>query len=93
MTLFTHVLKGMKENNEINNGQFGDWDDANHAIDTYAAGEDFDVEPGEMDATIVALNTIIETNGDGLDDAVRMYNEKVWGQQFGDGQVPVAFSG
>ena len=90
-TLFTTVLSGMEDNNEINDSSFSDWNDAEHALDVY--GENFECDEKEMEATKKALNKIIESNGEKYDEAVNEWNMEVWGQTFANNSGPVAFAG
>lgn len=75
--LFSHVLSGMIENNEINDGSFSQWDSANHAIETYADSFDGETSDYEMAETVIAIQKII----DGADpQSVKSeFNELIWG--------------
>ena len=93
-TLFTVVLAGMEDNNNVNQASFSDWDDAAHAIEVYGGnykGEE--PSPAEMAATVEALNRIIRTNGVEYDEAVRAWNIAVWGQNFRDNNGSSPFGG
>lgn len=93
-TLFKHVLSGMEDNNEINGGEFKDWDSAEHAIETYAEDEsNFDCDDAEREITVKALDMIIDSNGEKYEEAVDMWNNAVWGQEFGNESGSVAFDG
>ena len=92
-TLFKEILRGIEDNNDINDASYSDWTDAQHAIDTY--GENFtgECDADEMAHTIKALNIIIESNGDKREQAVEQWNFAVWGQNFANNSGNVAFGG
>ena len=95
-TLFKHVLSAIEDNNNINDAEFKDWSDAEQAISIYAENEeDFDLVYGEREATVKALNMIIDSNADKdiYEQAVTEYNETIWGVNFSNHSGPVPFGG
>jgi ribosomal protein L16/L10AE len=86
-TLFKHVLEGIEDNNNINDGSYRDWEDADHAIDTYenSSLEELDtLDDEELEATRIALDRIIETNGKERPQAIHAFNEKIFGDHLFD---------
>ena len=92
-TLFKVVLAGIEDNNDINDASYNDWTDAQHAIETYEENFSGECDEEEMAHTIKALNIIIESNGDKLEQAVEQCNMSIWGQNFADNSGNVAFGG
>jgi hypothetical protein len=92
-TLFKHVLNGMIENNRMHGAEFKDFDDAEHAIEIYANTFVGDVEEAERQATIVALNKIIKSNGAEIEQAIESWNVDVWGQNFANNFGSTPFGG
>ena len=92
-TLFTTVLNGMKDNNNINGASFSDWSDAYHALEIYEENFYGDCPEQELGATIKALNAIIKSNGKKYEEAVNEWNLDVWGVLSANDNGPVAFRG
>lgn len=55
MTNFEKAINAVEENNETNNGQWSDWDDANHIADTY----EIDLDEEELGL----IDEMIKNNG------------------------------
>ena len=72
---------------------FADWDDAQHILDTYGDNFSGDTSSEEMAATIAALDSLIESNGETLDEAINEWNMAVWGKTFASNSGPVPYSG
>lgn len=87
MSLFTHTLEGMQQNNEHNNAQFAHFPDAYTAIEVYSTSfkEDIDdIDSYEMNATVEALDSIISCGSDDIDGSIIQkiisdWSEAVWG--------------
>jgi len=78
-TLFLHTLDGMTDNNEVHDAQFSDWSSAQQAIETYKTSFDEDVSESEMNATVSAIQKIIDSNGSDIEAAKEEFNAIVWG--------------
>ena len=65
MSLFTHVLDGMVENNKMNDVNFDTWDSAEHAIETYKDSFDGDYDDDDHRVTVYILDALISRCIDG----------------------------
>ena len=83
----------MIENNEMHDAEFKDFDGAEHAIEIYGDTFVADVEDVERGATVVALNTIINSNGAEIEQAIESWNVHVWGQNFANNSGSTPFGG
>ena len=92
-TLFTTVLESIEDNNKINDSQWADWDDAEHAISVYGVNFTGECDETERAETVRALNRIIRSNGVDYEPAVADWNRAVWGQDFAANGKSSPFAG
>lgn len=90
MTLFKHCLEAIEENAEQNDLTIKEsgWNDAHHILEVYESSFHGDCSEEERDLTIKLLDIILE-NPDKESDCITEFNQKIYGIESGNNDLPV----
>lgn len=75
------AVEAVEDNNQINDGEWSDWDDADHVAETYSVDYAGD-HPGLASETAAVINRAIRTNGQSLNDDLPAISRSFQGQVF-----------
>jgi len=73
---FEHILVGMTDNNSLNGAKYSDWLDASDALEFYGDSFNFENDPleeGEEFKVYKAVNMVIASNGQSINEAREMF--------------------